>query len=223
MRLITGHVRDTAARVPGAPRAVVRSLHECGPIIKGEWTAVVTRDSVEHVPALDLAANGRNYPDGSSSADPAHLPGPLPQATFAELIGRLVNDLSDLADRQIELARQEIRETKDDALITVKRTATGGGIIAAGALLLVIALWSAFIWFFNWAFGHVMVGTVRLDFVGWILGIVLPVVVAYVAYMSLVRPGINHLMAMWPLFARTRATLKEDLEWVKQQRTRSAK
>jgi hypothetical protein len=170
-----------------------------------------------------VATNGRNHANGLSSADPAHRPAPLPDANFVELFGRLINDLSDLADRQIELARQEINETKDDAVITLKKTGIGAGVVGGGSLLLTIALWTAFTWFFNWAFGHVTVGTVRLDFVGWIVGVVVPAVAAYVAYVSVVRPGINHLIAMWPLFSRTRATLKEDLEWLKQQRTRSTK
>jgi hypothetical protein len=184
---------------------------------------VATRDQLEHAPALAVATNGRNHANGLPSADPAHRPGPLPDATFAELVGRLINDLSDLADRQIELARREIDETRDDAVVTLKKTGIGAGVIAGGGLLLTIALWSAFIWYLNWAFGHATVGTVRLDFVGWIVGIVVPVVAAYVAYVRLVRPGINHMIAMWPLFSRTRATLKEDLEWLQLQRTRSTR
>jgi hypothetical protein len=184
---------------------------------------VASRDQFEHAPALAVTTNGRNHATGLSSADPAHRPGPLLEASIVELFGRLVNDVSDLADRQIELARQEIDETKDDAVSTLKRTAVGAGIIGGGSLLLTIALWTAFIWFLNWAFGYVRIGTVRLDFVGWIVGVVVPVVAAYVAYVGLVRPGINHMVAMWPLFGRTRATLKEDLEWLQQQRTRSTR
>jgi len=184
---------------------------------------VEPRDHLEHAPTLAVHTNGRDQPNGHVSADPAHLPGPLPEATLVELVGRLINDASDLADRQVELARQEIRETKEEALVTVKRAGIGAGALAAASLLLVIGLWTAFIWFFNWSFGHITVGVVRLDFIGWILGIGLPAAAAFVAYAAVVRPSINQLMAMWPLFARTRATLKEDLEWVKQQRTRSTR
>ncbi len=185
--------------------------------------AVEPRDRPEHASTLAVHTNGRTQPNGHVSADPAHLPGPLPEATFVELVGRLINDASDLADRQVELARQEIRETKEEALVTGKRTAIGAGAIGAASLLFVIGVWTAFIWFFNWSFGHITVGTVRLDFIGWIMGILLPAAVAAVVYTAIVRPGINQLMAMWPLLARTRATLKEDLEWVKQQRTRSTR
>src|ERR1051325_5730841 len=86
---------------------------------------------------------------GRERADPAH-DGPLPQATLLELVGRLINDVSDLADRQIELAKLEIGEAKDEAIDAVKRLAIGGGIAIAAAFLLVIWAWTAFIWFFNW-------------------------------------------------------------------------
>ena len=184
---------------------------------------MASRDQFEHAPALAVTTNGRNHANGLPSADPAHRPGPLPEASFVELFGRFVNDISDLADRQIELARQEINETRDEAVVTLKTTAIGAGVVGGGSLLLTIALWTALIWFLNWAFGHVSVGTIRLDFVGWIVGVVVPAAAAYIAYVRLVRPGIYHLIAMWPLFSRTRATLKEDLEWLQQQRTRSTR
>jgi hypothetical protein len=94
-------------------------------------------------------ATGIDRPDGRSGLDPAHG-GPLPDATLPELVGRLINDVSDLADRQIELAKQEISEAKDDSLDAVKRVAIGAGIAVAVSLLLVIWAWTAFIWFFNW-------------------------------------------------------------------------
>ncbi len=93
--------------------------------------------------------NARDRSNGRAGLDPAHG-GPLPQATLPELVGRLINDVSDLADRQIELAKQEIGEAKDEAISAVFRIAIGAGIAAVAGLLLVIWAWSAFIWFFNW-------------------------------------------------------------------------
>ena len=98
----------------------------------------------------DGGASGLDRPDGRGvGLDPAHG-GPLPQATLPELVGRLINDVSDLADRQIELAKQEISEAKDDALGEAKRIGIGAGIAIAALVLLVIWAWTAFIWFFNW-------------------------------------------------------------------------
>src|SRR5215468_6665378 len=123
--------------------------------------------------------------DGQTRLDPAH-DGPLPQATMLELVGRLINHTSDLADRQIELAKQEIAEARDEALAAVQRVAIGAGIAIGAALLLIIWAWTAFIWFFNWLFGFISfptpLGTVSLAWFGWLLGVLVPVVLGYLAY-----------------------------------------
>jgi hypothetical protein len=172
------------------------------------------------------ARNGRETFDGRVTTDPVHG-GPLPQATMPELVGRLINDVSDLADRQIELAKQEINEAKDDAIAAVKRIAIGAGIAAAAALLLVIWAWTAFIWFFNWLFGFISfptpLGTQSLAWVGWLLGVLVPGIAAWLAYKRFIRRGISQVMAIWPPLPRTRETLKEDLEWARNLRTRSAR
>jgi hypothetical protein len=168
----------------------------------------------------DGQANGRTGLDGAHG-------GPLPQATLPELFGRLINDLSDLADRQLELAKQEIAEAKNEGISAVKRIAIGAGIAAACALLLVIWAWTAFIWFFNWLFGHIQfptpLGTQSLAWFGWLLGVLIPAVLAWVAYKRFIRRGISEAMAIWPPLPRTRETLKEDLEWVRHLRTPSAR
>ena len=168
--------------------------------------------------------NGRAGPNGRVGPDPAHG-GPLPQATVPELVGRLINDVSDLADRQIELAKQEIGEAKDDGIRAATRIAIGAGIAVAAALLLTIWAWTAFIWFFNWLFGFISfptpLGTQSLAWVGWLLGVLVPAGAAWVAYKRFIRRGISQAMAIWPPLPRTRETLKEDLEWVRHLRTRS--
>jgi Putative Actinobacterial Holin-X, holin superfamily III len=176
-------------------------------------------------PPLDAPAAGpRDGRNGASAVhDPAHVGGPLPDATFPELIGRLINDVSDLADRQIELAKQEIAEAKDEVIGAVKRIAIGAGIAVACALLLVIWAWTAFIWFFNWLGAFVQIGPVTLAWIGWLLGLVVPAAAAFFAYRSFIRPGISRATGVWPPLPRTRSTLKEDLEWVRDLRTRSAR
>ena len=147
----------------------------------------------------------------------------LPEATFVELLRRVITDLSDMADEQVELAKLEINEAKDEAIGAIKRIAIGAGIAAAAALLLVIWFWTAFIWFFNWLFGLISIGSFRLDFVGWSLGLLVPALAAFVAYRAFIRRGISQAMHIWPPLARTRATLKEDLEWLRRQRMPSAR
>jgi hypothetical protein len=172
-----------------------------------------------------VTANGQNRSDGQLGLDPAHS-GPLPQATLIELIGRLINDVSDLADRQIDLAKQEIGEAKDDAIGAAKRVAIGAGIAAAAGLLLIIWAWTAFIWFFNWLFGHISFptpfGTQSLAWFGWLLGLLVPAVLGFIAY-RFIRRGISAAMSIWPPLPRTRDTLKEDLEWVQHLRTPNAR
>jgi Putative Actinobacterial Holin-X, holin superfamily III len=109
------------------------------------------RDQPELGPATAAGdgVGGANGRVGAAAADPAHA-GPLPEATFPELIGRLINDVSDLADRQIELAKQEVGEAKGEIVGIVGGIGIGVGIGVAAAVLLVIWAWTAFIWFFNW-------------------------------------------------------------------------
>lgn len=170
-------------------------------------------------------AVGRAAISFDPTVDPAHR-GPLHQATFPELIGRLINDLSDLADRQIELAKQEVGEAKDEAISAVKRIAIGAGIAAAAGLLLVIWAWTAFIWFFNWVFSHIhftLFGEQSLAWVGWLLGLLVPALAAWFGFNRFIKPGLSLAKSIWPPLPRTRDTLKEDLEWVKHLRTPSAK
>jgi hypothetical protein len=120
-----------------------------------------------------VGATGIDRPDGRSGLDPAHG-GPLPEATLPELAGRLINDVSDLADRQIDLAKQEINEAKDESLDAVKRIGIGAGIAVAVSLLLVIWAWTAFIWFFNWIGSLVLLPIpVTSQLIGLVLGAVL--------------------------------------------------
>jgi hypothetical protein len=156
--------------------------------------------------------------NGRAGPDPAHG-GPLPDATLPELIGRLINDVSDLADRQLELVKQEIGEAKDEALSAIKRLAIGAGIATAAAVLLVIWAWTAFIWFFNWVGAFISFptpfGPQSLAWIGWLLGLAVPGLAAWLAYKRFIRRGISQAMAIWPPLPRTRETLKEDLEWVR--------
>jgi hypothetical protein len=142
-----------------------------------------------------MAVNGRVQSDGQVGLDPAHS-GPLPQATLIELIGRLINDLSDLADRQIDLAKQEIGEAKDEAIGAVKRIGIGAGIGAAAGLLVLIWAWTAFIWFFNWlgALVHVPVPVIGEQIIGCAVGALIGAVGGgWIA--SIVKPGVGMLIA----------------------------
>ena len=120
--------------------------------------------------------------------DPAHG-GRLPQATFPELLGRLINDVSDLADRQIELAKQEVGEAKDEALGSIKAIVIGGAIAAVAGLLVVIWAWTAFIWFFNWLGSFISIGSFTLAWLGWPLGLLVPGAAAFFAWKRFISHG----------------------------------
>jgi hypothetical protein len=182
--------------------------------------AFTLRDQPEVTPRDERAgSNGRAAPDSAAAAEP------VLHATLPDLLRRLFDDVSDLSDKQIDLAKQEVGEAKDEAIGAVKRLAIGAGIAATAALLLVIWAWTAFIWFFNFLFGLISfptpLGTQSLAWVGWLLGLLVPGAAAFLAYKRFIRPGIKQAMSIWPPLPRTRATLKEDLEWVRHLRTLS--
>jgi uncharacterized membrane protein YqjE len=172
--------------------------------------------------AATTAQDGRSGSDGRTATGPAATR-VLPEATFVELLRRIITDVSDLADEQVELAKLEINEAKDEAIGALKRILIGAGIAAVAGLLLVIWAWTGFIWFFNWLFGFLSIGSFRFDFVGWILGVLVPALAAFVAYRAFIRRGISQAMGIWPPLPRTRTTLKEDLEWLRRQRMPSAR
>jgi hypothetical protein len=181
------------------------------------------RDEPELYTPAPAAPNGQRSANGTTAAaDPAHG-GPLPQATLPELVGRLINDVSDLADRQIELAKQEIGEAKDEAIKSVVAIAIGAAIAIAAAMLLVIWAWTAFIWFFNWLGAFLTVGPVTFAWLGWVMGLIVPALAAFIAYKRFISGGIRRAKGIIPPLPRTRATLKEDLEWLQRQRTRSGR
>ena len=154
--------------------------------------------------------------------DPAH-DGPLPQATLPELVGRLINDVSDLADRQLELAKQEISEAKDEAISAIVKIAIGAGIALVASVLLVIWAWTGFIWFFNWVGAFITIGSISLSWLGWLLGLLVPALAAFFAWKRFISGGIKKAKHLFPPLPRTRATVKENLEWVRHQRIPSGR
>lgn len=194
----------TAAASPGSPRSAAEAAGRRGDdVARTAWRP----------------GGGADTGDAGGAPDHAHLHGgPVSAASFPELIGRIVNDASDLVDRQLELAKQEVREDIAEAIGDVKQLAIGAGIGVAAGLLLVIALWTALIWFFNWLGGLI---SPALGWLGWPIGLLVPAAIAFFAYRRFIKRGLQ-ITRIRPM-ARTRATLKEDMEWVQHLRTPSAK
>ncbi|MBI2755580.1 MAG: phage holin family protein [Chloroflexi bacterium] len=148
----------------------------------------------------------------------------MASATLAELIGRLVNDGSELIDKQIELAKQEVKDDLGEVVATAKTGAIAAGLALAAGLLATIWLFTAVIWFFNWL-GEKLLGLAGLGWLGaslgWLIGLIIVAVLGWISYRTIMRT-VRRGKSIRPL-ARTRTTLKEDLEWVRQLRTPSAK
>src|SRR5215475_7285577 len=98
--------------------------------------------------------------------DRAHT-GPIEDAPTRELVGRIVNNFSGLVDKQVQLAKLEVKENLGEAAGDIKSAAIGAGIALAAGLLLTIWAWTGVIWLFNWV--GAMFGA---PFVGWIVGFV---------------------------------------------------
>ncbi len=167
------------------------------------------------------ATNARPPLNGQSRPDGVHG-GPVRDATLQELIGRLVNDVSELVDRQVELAKQEVREDIGEGLGAAKTLALGAGIAAGAGLLLVVTAWMALVWFLNWLGDRIW--SPWLDSLGWIVGFLVLGAALLFAYQRFIKGAIRQFkdLSKRPL-ERTRETLKEDLEWLKSLRTPSAR
>ncbi len=130
--------------------------------------------------------------------------GEVRRMSTGELVRRLVNNVSSLVDREAELAKQEARA---DAV----QIGTGAGALIFGGLMLytgvaalivalVIALTSALL---PWAVALIVAAVF----------IVLGAIVAFFGYSR---------VKVQPL-AKTRQTVREDVQWVKAQMTSQAR
>jgi len=122
---------------------------------------------------------------------------PLP-----ELVKQLTEDVSGLISTQLELAKVEIKEE-------VTKAGKGAGMLTGGALAayLAVALLS---WAAAWGLAEVMP-------TGWAFFIV-GVVWVIVAGVLLVA-GRKRLAEVQPVPPKTKESIKEDIEWAKQQKT----
>lgn len=116
----------------------------------------------------------------------------------SELVRRVVNDLQELIDKQVELAKQELREQLHEATSAGKQLGIGAGLLAVAGIC-----------FFFFLFLGIDTLWPRW---GWLAALLLTIVFGAVGGLLVARG--RHKVALRPL-ARTRATLKEDAEWAK--------
>lgn len=131
---------------------------------------------------------------------------PTEQQTIADLLRRLINGISGIIDRQIQLAQQEIREN-------LVQVAKASGLLAGGLAVLLLAVIFLFVTLIF------AIDTLFPGF-GWVAGLVLTVILAIIGtILTLIG---KERVKVSPI-ARTRETLKEDLEWVRHPLTPNGK
>jgi uncharacterized membrane protein YqjE len=126
-----------------------------------------------------------------------------PDQSLGELVSRMTNDVGKLVSTQLELAKVEIKEE-------VTRAGKGVGMVGGGGLagwfaLLLVSMGIAF------GIGNAM------ESVGW--GFVLVGLVYAAIAAVLVLKGKQQITSATPIAEQTIETIKEDVEWARQQRT----
>lgn len=125
-----------------------------------------------------------------------------PDRSIGELVSRMTSDLSALVSTQIELAKVEIKEE-------VGRAGKGAGMVGGGAVAGVMAL-LLLSFAAAWGLAEIVPEGVAFLIVG--------LVYAAVAAVLLLR-GKEQIKSATPVVPTTVETLKEDVEWARQQRS----
>jgi uncharacterized membrane protein YqjE len=130
--------------------------------------------------------------------------------SIGQLLRRIVNGLNGLVDRQVQMAKQEVKEDLLEVLGAAKTLAIGAGIAAVGGLILLNVVTMAIVLSLNMVW----------PWLGWIVILVLIGLIFLVAYRFIMR-GIKEVR-ITPV-DRTRRTLREDMTWARRLLTRNAK
>jgi uncharacterized membrane protein YqjE len=147
-----------------------------------------------------------NQPSGATSAaddrvDLTRQP-KQPDRSLGELFSEMTSDLSGLVRKEIELAKVE---TKEEA----SKAAKAGGMLGAGAVTAHMAL----------LFLSLALAWLLAEFLPTPVGFLIVGVIYAVAAAVLLMQGKKRLQEVDPVPQQTVETLKEDVEWVKAQRS----
>ncbi len=157
-----------------------------------------TRDVVQRAErGVDLTGNGADPRTATGVTDPTQ---PIDaDQSLAELLGRLSSDFGELVSTQVELAKVEIKEE-------VAKAGKGAGMMGGGAIAGLLAL-TLLSFAAAWGLAEVMPEGFAFLIVGAVWAIA-----AAVLFIT----GRNRLTTVEPL-PDTRDSIKEDIEWAKQQ------
>ena len=125
-------------------------------------------------------------------------------ASVSQLLSGIVGDAQELVRKEIALARQEIREEIGSAKDVGVKLGIAGAVLGVGGLLLVLALSQALADLLNWPTwaGYGLVGLVLA-------------IAGYVLFSSAQK----RIKQISPVPEKTVATMKENVEWIKDRTT----
>jgi hypothetical protein len=124
-----------------------------------------------------------------------------PDRSLGDLFSDLSRDITTLVRQEINLARVELGQTASKVGRDIGFLAVGGLVIYAGFLGILAAI-------------VIILGTIGLPW--WLSALIVGLIVAGVGYL-LVRRGLDALKKENLAPQKTVETLKEDVEWVKEQ------
>jgi len=125
------------------------------------------------------------------------------ERSFAELLGQLSEDVSMLMRQEVQLAKAEMSQKISRATGDVVKLGAGAIVALIGGLTLVAA---------------VVLGLVALGVPPWLSALIVGAALGGIGY-SMLGKGAKDLKRVDPTPHRTVSTLKDDLEWVKEQRS----
>jgi len=143
----------------------------------------------------------------SATVEPSRAPDPArpvdPDQSLGDLISRMTSDVGQLVSTQIELAKVEIKDE-------VTRAGKGAGMVGGGGLAAFVA-----VLLLSFAIAYWLADA--FDDLGW--GFFVVGLVYAGAAAVLVWKGKQHIATATPIAQQTIETIKEDVEWARQQRT----
>jgi len=124
----------------------------------------------------------------------------LEDAPASSLVSGIVADTQELFRKELQLARQEIREELTKAKDAAIKIASGGGVLAIAGLLLILAVAQLIADLLNWP--------------AWAGYGIVSLVLAAVGYF-LLSSAQKEVKQIKPVPEKTAATMKENVEWVR--------
>jgi len=124
-----------------------------------------------------------------------------PERSLGDLFSDLTREIGTLVRQEIALARTEVGQTASKVGRDIGFLAVGGLVLYAGLLALLAAV-------------IIILGTIGLPW--WLSALIVGIIVALIGYL-LIRRGLDALKKQNFAPQKTIDTLKEDVEWAKEQ------